>query len=158
MFKFIKNLFGLGQKSNTVTANEVISEIADITGVTLVKDVNESIPFIITLEDCKTKNSFIKAFRQAKEDFNKYHGKSLINRNGRFSGGKEMSFCRVKTYDKNVNIEILVFPTDKSTTGYNLIYVGSISETQSNIAKTRFNVDDLYKAVCFLSNMTKLNG
>ena len=158
MFKFIKNLFGLGQKSNTVTTEKAITEIAECSKIKLFKDVNGRLPFVINLEDCKNKNSFIRSFRKAKEKFNEYHEKSLINRNGRFSGGKEMVFCHVKTYDKNVNIEISVFPTEKSTTGYNLVDTGSTSETQSNMGKTCFNVDDLYEAVCTLSNMTKLNG
>ena len=36
MFKFIKNLFGLGKESNTLTADKVVADVKQTTGIEVI--------------------------------------------------------------------------------------------------------------------------
>ena len=142
MFKFIKNLFGLGRKSDNV---EVLLKVFS--------------PLEINLNRVKSFNSFILAYREAKTEFNNYELFGKISRNGRFTTDCNSAILAyVNTYDENIKICIEVFPTKKKTTGYNIYYSGSTSETQSNLERKCYDKDSLFTNVRHFITMTKLNG
>lgn len=160
MFKFIKNLFGLGRKSDNV---EVLlkgfqqAEIED--AIENRKTFKVFSPLEITLNRMKSFNSFILAYREAKTRFNNYELFGKISRNGRFTTDRNSSILAyINTHDEDIKICIEVFPTKKKTTGYNIYYNGSTSETQSNLERKCYDKDSLFTNVRYFITMTKLNG
>lgn len=166
MFKFIKNLLGLGKKSNTFSTENVIATVDEVVKLdsqelTFAKRKQFKVfePYVIGLEDLKNPRRGRIAFREAKDQFNNYGQFGTISRNGRFTTERGYSkFAVARTHDPKVNIRVEVFPSDKKTTGYELSYIGNLSETQSNFSKSIFNKDELIVELQKAVERTKLNA
>ena len=159
MFKFIKNLFGLGQKSDNVELLLKGFQKAEIEDAVERKTFKVFSPLEISLDRVKSFNSFILAYREAKERFNNYELFGKISRNGRFTTDRNSAILAyINTHDTDIKICIEVFPTKKKTTGYNIYYNGSTSETQSNLERKCYDKDSLFTNVRYFITMTKLNG
>ena len=160
MFKFIKNLFGLGRKSDNVELLLKEFQQAEIEdAIENRKTFKVFSPLEITLNRVKSFNSFILAYREAKIRFNNYELFGKISRNGRFTTDRNSAILAyINTHDEDIKICIEVFPTKKKTTGYNIYYNGSTSETQSNLERKCYDKDSLFGNIQSFITMTKLNG